>query len=598
MKITVSDYVIKFLERKGVSNIFTVSGGGSISLCDSLHRSKKIRYICCHHEQAASFSAEGYARAKKNIGCALVTTGPGGTNAITGVSSAWIDSVPVIFISGQVFLNQTIKNSKKRQIGVQEIDIISLVKPVTKYSVMIKDPYSIKYHLDKAYNLALSGRPGPVWIDIPADIQNFKIQERKLKGFNNNYIIKKSKKIDTQINKVAELLSKSNRPIIHIGHGVKLSKAENVFLKLINRFKIPFMQTWNADDVVIHDHKMNMGKPGAFGSRYSNFIIQSSDFYLSIGTRLPFMVTGYDAKDYARKAKVKVMIDIDKNELKKNGMSINYKICCDAKYFIEKLNFFLKKINKINKWIKYCNYLKNKYPIVQKKFYKLKKYVNSYVFIDVLSKYLKENKIIITDMGFSFTTTHQAFKNKKNQILLTNSGHAPMGWGLPAAIGASCKGKKFQDVICLTGEGGFQMNIQELATLMHNKIPIKIFIFNNGGYLTIKQTQQLGFKGRLMGSTKTSGLSFPDYEKIAKSHKLNYFIIKNQIRLNSKIKSILTVKKPLICEILMDPNEEQIPKAINKKNKDGKSIPTVFEDMYPFLSRSDFQKMNIDNYEK
>ena len=463
---------------------------------------------------------------------------------------------------------------------------------------MIKDPYSIKYHLDKAYNLALSGRPGPVWIDIPADIQNFKIQERKLKGFNNNYIIKKSKKIDTQIKKVAELLSKSNRPIIHIGHGVKLSKAENVFLKLINRFKIPFMQTWNADDVVIHDHKMNMGKPGAFGSRYSNFIIQSSDFYLSIGTRLPFMVTGYDANDYARKAKVKVMIDIDKNELKKNGMSINYKICCDAKYFIEKLNFFLKKINKINKWIKYCNYLKNKYPIVQKKFYKLKKYVNSYVFIDVLSKYLKENKIIITDMGFSFTTTHQAFKNKKNQILLTNSGHAPMGWGLPAAIGASCKGKKFQDVICLTGEGGFQMNIQELATLMHNKIPIKIFIFNNGGYLTIKQTQQLGFKGRLMGSTKTSGLSFPDYEKIAKSHKLNYFIIKNQVRLNSKIKSILTVKKPLICEILMDPNEEQIPKAINKKNKDGKSIPTVFEDMYPFLSRSDFQKMNIDNYEK
>lgn len=598
MKITVSDYVIKFLERKGVSNIFTVSGGGSISLCDSLHRSKKIRYICCHHEQAASFSAEGYARAKKNIGCALVTTGPGGTNAITGVSSAWIDSVPVIFISGQVFLNQTIKNSKKRQIGVQEIDIISLVKPVTKYSVMIKDPYSIKYHLDKAYNLALSGRPGPVWIDIPADIQNFKIQERKLKGFNNNYIIKKSKKIDTQIKKVAELLSKSNRPIIHIGHGVKLSKAENVFLKLINRFKIPFMQTWNADDVVIHDHKMNMGKPGAFGSRYSNFIIQSSDFYLSIGTRLPFMVTGYDANDYARKAKVKVMIDIDKNELKKNGMSINYKICCDAKYFIEKLNFFLKNANKYNQWIKYCNYLKNKYPIVQKKFYKLKKYVNSYVFIDVLSKYLKENKIIITDMGFSFTTTHQAFKNKKNQILLTNSGHAPMGWGLPAAIGASCKGKKFQDVICLTGEGGFQMNIQELATLMHNKIPIKIFIFNNGGYLTIKQTQQLGFKGRLMGSTKTSGLSFPDYEKIAKSHKLNYFIIKNQIRLNSKIKSILTVKKPLICEILMDPNEEQIPKAINKKNKDGKSIPTVFEDMYPFLSRSDFQKMNIDNYEK
>ena len=590
MKISVSDYVVKFLEKKKIKNVFTVSGGGSISLCDSLHRSKKIKYICCHHEQAASFSAEGYARANNNLGCALVTTGPGGTNAITGVSSAWIDSVPVMFVSGQVFLDQTIKKTKKRQIGVQEIDIISLVKPVTKYSVLVKDPYSIKYHLEKAYQKAISDRPGPVWIDIPADIQNFKVQEKKLKEYKNIKISKNNKLLDKQIKKIAILLSKSDRPLIHIGHGVKLAKAENIFLKLINKFNIPFMQTWNADDVVNYNHKMNMGKPGAFGSRYSNFLIQSSDYYLSIGTRLPFMVTGYNSNDFARNAKVKIMVDIDKYELKKKDMKIDYKICCDAKYFIEKLYYYLKKKKNLNSWIRYSNNLKAKYPLVQKKFFNLKKYVNSYVFVDTLSKYLKDGKIVITDMGFSFTTTHQAFKNKKNQILLTNSGHAPMGWGLPAAVGAACEGKNFREVICLTGEGGFQMNIQELATMMHNKIPIKIFIFNNGGYLTIKQTQQLGFKGRLMGSTKSSGLSFPDYKKIANSHKLNYFLIKNQNGMNYKIDKILKTKKPLICEILMDPNEEQIPKAINKKDSSGKSIPTVFEDMYPFLSRLEFKK--------
>jgi len=590
MNISVSDYVVKFLEKKKIKNVFTVSGGGSISLCDSLHRSKKIKYICCHHEQAASFSAEGYARANNNLGCALVTTGPGGTNAITGVSSAWIDSVPVMFVSGQVFLDQTIKKTKKRQIGVQEIDIISLVKPVTKYSVLVKDPYSIKYHLEKAYQKAISDRPGPVWIDIPADIQNFKVQEKKLKEYKNIKIPKNNKLLDKQIKKIAILLSKSDRPLIHIGHGVKLAKAENIFLKLINKFNIPFMQTWNADDVVNYNHKMNMGKPGAFGSRYSNFLIQSSDYYLSIGTRLPFMVTGYNANDFARNAKVKIMVDIDKYELKKKDMKIDYKICCDAKYFIEKLYYYLKKRKNLNSWIRYSNNLKAKYPLVQKKFFNLKKYVNSYVFVDTLSKHLKDGKIVITDMGFSFTTTHQAFKNKKNQILLTNSGHAPMGWGLPAAVGAACKGKNFREVICLTGEGGFQMNIQELATMMHNKIPIKIFIFNNGGYLTIKQTQQLGFKGRLMGSTKSSGLSFPDYKKIANSHKLNYFLIKNQNGMNYKIDKILKTKKPLICEILMDPNEEQTPKAINKKDSSGKSIPTVFEDMYPFLSRLEFKK--------
>jgi acetolactate synthase I/II/III large subunit len=330
---------------------------------------------------------------------------------------------------------------------------------------------------------------------------------------------------------------------------------------------------------------MNMGKPGAFGSRYSNFIIQNSDFYLSIGSRLPYMVTGYNSKDFARAAKTKVMVDIDKFELVKKDMNIDYKICCDAKLFISQLSYYFKKQIQINKWLNYCNRLKKNFPILDKKNFNKKKYVNSYRFVNTLSANLPNSSTIVTDMGFSFTTTHQAFMNKKNQSLFTNSGHAPMGWGLPAAVGAASDYKKFNKVICLTGEGGFQMNLQELATVMHNKIPLKIFIFNNGGYLTIKQTQILGFNGRLMGSTKSSGIAFPDYSKIASSHDIDYFRIDNHKKLKNKIKQILKINKPIICELMMDPNEEQIPKAINKKDNQGRSVPTVFEDMYPFLKK-------------
>ncbi len=586
----VADFVIKFLESKKISTVFTVSGGGSIFLCDALYKSKKLKYVSCHHEQAVSFAAESFSRVKNKPGAAIITTGPGGTNCTTGVACCWIDSVPTMFISGQVYLNQTIKNTKLRQIGVQEFDIINMVKSSTKYAVMIKDPTEIKYHLEKAYYTSSDGRPGPVWIDIPADIQNAEINHKNLKTFLPPKKIFKKNLVDKKIKKIAKLLSKCERPVLHLGQGVKISEGEKVLRKIISKYKFPFALTWNASDLVESKNSSYIGRPGAFAERGTNFIIQNCELFISVGSRLPFMVTGYNANDFARNAKVKIMVDIDRFELKKDDMKIDYKICCDAKYFVEKLYFYLKKGKNLTKWIKYCNDLKERYPIVQNKFFNLKKYVNSYVFVDTLCKHLKENKTIITDMGFSFTTTHQAFKNKENQILLTNSGHAPMGWGLPAAIGAACMGKNFREVICLTGEGGFQMNIQELATMMHNKIPIKIFIFNNGGYLTIKQTQQLGFKGRLMGSTKSSGLSFPDYRKIANSHKLNYHLIKNQDNINNKIDKILKIKKPLICEILMDPNEEQIPKAINKKNSDGKSIPTVFEDMYPFLGRLEFKK--------
>ena len=592
--IRLSDYVVKFFEKKKIDTIFQVSGGGSIFLGDALYKAKKIRYIAHHHEQAASFAAEGYARSRNDVGCCFVTTGPGGTNTVTGISSAWIDSIPVIFVAGQAFLNQTIKKTKKRQIGVQEINIIDIVKPITKFSIMITDPNSINFYLEKAYAICKSGRPGPVFIDIPADMQNAQIDEKKiLKYF---YKVPKiSYSIDKKINTIIKKLKQSERPLIHLGHGVKLSNAKNLAKKFFSKYKIPFVVTWNADDIISSEHKMYFGKPGQFGDRGSNFIVQNCDFYLSIGTRLPYMVTGYNPKDFASKAKFKAMIDVDPNELKKNDLKINLKVKSDANYFLTKLFKKLKKYSSKSDWISYCTNIRKKYPILIDKMINEKKYVNSYYFVDTLSKLTKKNDSIITDMGFSFTTSHQTFEIKGNQKFYTNSGHAPMGWGLPAAIGAYYAEKKSKsNIICLTGDGGFQMNIQELATIMHNKIPMKIFIFNNGGYLTIKQTQILGFDGRIMGADKGSGLSFPNYKAIANAHGMIYKKIVRHQNLKEEVNKILKLKQAVICNLIMNPNEEQIPKAVNRRDPiTGKSMPAKLEDMYPFLSKDELGSNNL-----
>ena len=584
-----ADFVIKFLEEKAIDTVFTVSGGGSIYLCDALYKSKKLKYVSCHHEQAVSFAAESYSRVKNKPGAAIITTGPGGTNCTTGVACCWIDSVPTIFISGQVYLNQTIGNSGLRQVGVQEFDIVNMVKSSTKYAIIVKDPNEIKYHLEKAYYLSLDGRPGPVWLDIPANIQNAEINPTKLKGFKAETKNKKNDILDKQIKKVAKLITESDKPVLHLGHGVKIAGGEVYLRKILNKYKIPFALTWNASDLIESDHPSFIGRPGAFAERGTNFIIQNCDLHIAIGTRLPFMVTGYNTHDFARKAK-KVMVDIDKIELKKSNIKLNEKICCDAKYFLKTLLKYLpNKINLSSEWTNYCKNIRKKYPIVLDKFKKQKKTINSYVFIDSLSDVLKKDDVIVTDMGLSFVGTHQAFKVKKGQKLFTNSGHAPMGWGLPAAIGA-CYASNKKRIICITGEGGLQMNIQEFATVMHHKLPIKTFIYNNGGYLTIKQTQELGFNGRIMGSTFKTGLSFPNYQKIAQSHKMRYVKITNNKNLSSKIKNVLSDNKPVICELMIDPDQEQMPKAINKRMPDGKSVATTYEDMYPFLSSKEIKE--------
>ncbi len=593
--IRLADFVMKYLESIGVKDVFVVSGGGAIFLCDALAQTKEIRYYCCHHEQAVSFATEGYARCRNDLGVSVVTTGPGGTNTITGVTCAWIDSTPHLTISGQVFLNQTIRQSGVRQLGVQEINIIDLVRPVTKYAVMIEDPQSILYHLQKAIFLAQSGRPGPVWIDVPADIQNAKINPADLPEFNPEEIqIAYDPNLKEKVAKVVKLLRSSHRPLLHAGFGVKIAHASELFLQFVEKHRIPFVTTWNATDLINSDHELFVGRPGTFAQRGVNFAVQNADCYVAVGSRLSLPVTGYNSKDYARKAQ-RVMVDIDKTELEKDSLDMHIKIHADAREFLEELDRqWQESTDSYGTWILQCQDWKKKYPVVLPEYKKQQGSVNSYYFIDLLSNALGPQAVVITDMGLSFVGTHMAFRIKKGQRLFTNSGHAPMGWGLPAAIGA-CIANDKKTTICLSGEGGLLMNIQELATVMHHNLPIKLFIYNNGGYLTIKQTQQLGFDGRLMGSTEDSGISFPDFKYMTQAHHLPFLRINNHQQLEQELQTFLDAPGPGVCELIMDCEQPQVPKAINRKRPDGTTEPTPLEDMYPFLDREELQANMLDD---
>jgi acetolactate synthase I/II/III large subunit len=585
-----ADYVIEWLTSNNINNIFTVSGGGSIALCDAATKSNSMSYYCCHNEQAAAFAAEGYARASKSIGATLVTTGPGGTNALTGVSSAWIDSIPLIFISGQVFSNQLIGHSKLRQLGVQEINIVDLVKPNTKYAVCLKSPNNIRYELEKAHHLALTGRPGPVWIDIPANMQMSLIKSENLKSYKKRKRNLNTKKVINQIKTLKIKLMSSKKPLILAGHGVRLSKSSTKLLNFAEKYNIPILTTWNASDIIESDHKLFIGRPGAFAERGANFAVQNADFLITLGTRLPYMVTSYNSRDFARNA-FKIMVDIDNNELKKDDFEFDLLINTDVSILLENLLDDNISFKASENWIRTCQKIRKKYPIVDTEKRKPTKYVNSYVFIDTLSSILSADASVVTDMGLSFVGTHQAFRVKEGQNLFTNSGHAPMGWGLPAAFGSSIADKNKQ-VICLSGDGGLMMNIQEFATIMHHKPNLKVFIYNNNGYLTIKQTQQLGFENRLMGCDEKD-LSFPKFDLIAKAHSLPYLKLTGNDNLVNCLKDFLKTKGPGICELIMDPEQPQVPKHINRKDHKGKAIASKFEELYPFLSENEI-KTSLD----
>jgi acetolactate synthase I/II/III large subunit len=584
----VSDYIFSELAALGIKDVFTVSGGAAMHLLDSLGTNKDMNYTSTHHEQAAAMAAEGNARITGKPGVALVTSGPGGTNTLTGVCGAWIDSIPTIFLSGQVTSNTLINGTGLRQFGIQESDIVSMVKSVTKYAVVLKDPNKVKYHLQKAIYLASSGRPGPVWLDIPLDIQSKHIIPEECPSFEpEEQNIPGKDCLEEEVKSCIELLRKSERPVLISGYGIRLAKGEKEFLQLIDKLGIPVISSWTTSDLISSSHELSIGRSGIFGDRAGNFTVQNSDLLLSIGSRLSVPQVGYNFPLFARAAK-KIVVDIDTAELKKPSLKPDLPIQADAREFMIELLAQLKNMQtlKIPSWLHKCQDWKLKYPIVLPEYKECKDAVNSFHFIQVLSDKLDEKAVIVTDMGTSFTCTMQTFKIKLGQRLSTSSGHASMGFGLPGAIGA-CIANNKKDTICISGDGGLQMNIQELQTIVHYNLPIKLFVLNNNGYLTIKATQQNHF-GRFVGAEQSSGVTCPDIIKISTAYGLPNTRIANTEELHLKIDSVLQSPGPMVCEIIMEENQPLIPRVSSLKKPDGTIISKPIEDLYPFLSREEF----------
>lgn len=592
-----SDYLVKYLIEHDIKDVFIVMGGAASHIVDSLGKNKNINYIPMQHEQAAAMAADAQARITGKPSVAVATSGPGATNLITGTCTSWCDSIPCIFITGQVSLAETKGNKKIRQLGFQETDIIEIVKSITKYAVMVKDPKEIKFHLDKAFYLANEGRPGPVWLDLPLDIQHAQIDESKLKGF---IAPKKNPdaKLDQSIKKTLYLMAKTKRPIILAGHGIRIGGAIGEFENFIKKLGWPVVSTWNGIDILPHNHPQYVGQIGVYGARAANFAIQNSDLLLSIGSRLDTRQTGGNPKTFARAAKT-IAVDIDKAELTKKWARIDLPIISDAKDFLLQINKqmqYFKQPNTTKWWLQIKNWQKD-FPVILPEFYKQKKTTNPYVFIESLSKALNEKEIIFVDAGGTTVWSFQAFKVKKEQRLINPLGNFPMGYALPAAIGAWFKTHKNR-IICIIGDGSLQMNIQELQTIIKHKIPIKIFVINNHSYGIVKQFQEIYFNSRYEGTSSKGGYSCPDFIKIAKAYGLSTSQIKSNSEITKKISQTLASKGPILCEVIIDENQKIIPKLSAIKTADG-YISKPIEDQMPLLKKTQLQKiMTIDLVEK
>ena len=583
--MTVAEYILKFLISKNVKNVFLITGGAISFVVDAFSRNKKIKYTCVAHEQAAAMMADAYSRVGKGFGATMVTSGPGAQNLITGIACSWFDSVPVIHISGQVNsfeLSSTNRTTKKvRQVGFQETDIVSIVKPITKFAYQLKNPDQIKYVLEKAFYLSNQGRPGPVLIDIPMDFQRAKINLKKIKSFK---IPKKKSnhQIVNNIYKIKELLNKSKRPVLILGGGVRMSKSIILLEKFLKKIDLPIVTTWSGLDTMDYKDKNYIGCLGVYGSRAANFAVQNSDLILNFGSRLDTRITGGKPETFARSAKV-VSIDIDMHELnKKRGLDIYLKINEDLNVFLSTFNSKLKgfKFSASKDWKDLCKQWKLRYPNVQNSYYNQKDYVNPYCFIDRLSNKLNKKDIVLTDDGGHLTWTIQAFKVKKGQRVFSAFGNSPMGYAFPAALGASLANKK-KRIICIDGDGSIQINIQELQTMVANNLPIKLFIINNDGYGIIKQFQELYLNKRYEASISSKGVTNPNFKKISNAYGINYSEIKSNNQIDNVLNKILNSKKPEFVNVIIDPNQKIIPKL-----QFGKPI----EDLSPLLPRSEFKK--------
>ena len=602
MKIRLADYVGNFLVEHGVTDVFSVVGGGAMHLNDALGHNKGLKVTYNHHEQACAIAAEAYARLDNKIAAVCVTTGPGGTNALTGVVGGWLDSIPMFIISGQVRYDTTARFAYKatgatvRAMGDQEYDIVKSVENMTKYAVMIEEPETIKYHLERAWHLATTGRPGPVWIDIPVNYQGMFIETDELKGYDpkeDDVNLPPEVKKET-IDIVIEKIKKAKRPVFHAGYGIRLSGAYKQFRSVLEKLNIPIVTYWNAVDLIEDDHPLYCGRAGNMGDRPGNWAIQNADLILAVGTRISIRQVGYNWKTWARAAEV-IMVDIDEGELKKPTLHVEMPIWADAKDFLNKLDNRLEgKLFTDQNWLDVCQKWKKEYPVVQPHQWEENgETANVYAFIKYLSSKLPENSLTAVSNGACCVVGNQAYVIHKGSRMANNSAIASMGYGLPAAIG-TCIGGGRKETICLEGDGSIMMNLQELQTIISNKLPIKIFLINNKGYHSIRITQTNLFNKNFVGiGPESNDLSFPEYKKIAEAFGYRYFSAHSNNEMKEVVDEVLELDGPAFAEIFTDTNQVWEPKSSTKRLEDGTLVSPPLEDLAPFLPREELEKIMI-----
>ena len=600
MKQRLSDYVADFLASHGVTDVFSVVGGGAMHLNDALGHHEKLHVTYNHHEQACAIAAEAYARLDNKIAAVCVTTGPGGTNTLTGVLGGWLDSIPMFIISGQVRYDTTARYAERftdgfplRAVGDQEYDITKAVRHMTKYAVMIEEPDKIRYHMERAWHLATTGRPGPVWVDIPVNYQGCYIETDALHGYD-------SAEDDTQLpppiegdtlRLVLEKIRNAKRPVLHAGYGIRLSGGYEAFRSALEKLNIPVVTYWNAVDLIEDEYPLYCGRAGNMGDRPGNWAIQNADLILAVGTRISIRQVGYNWKTWARAAEI-IMVDIDRAEMKKPTLHVDMPIWADAKDFLTGLDSLAgEKVFTGEDWLRTCQRWKREYPVVtDKNWIENGSTANVYAFIRYLSSRLPENSLTAVSNGACCVVGNQAYVIQKGSRMANNSAVASMGYGLPAAIG-TCISGGHRDTICLEGDGSIMMNLQELQTVLTNHLPIKIFLINNSGYHSIRITQTNLFNKNFVGIGPDSGdLSFPEYKKIAEAFGYRYFCARSNSEMMNTVDEVLKIEGPVFTEIFTDTNQVWEPKSSTKRLPDGTLVSPPLEDLAPFLPREEIEK--------
>ena len=606
MKIRLADYVANFLVDHGVTDVFSVVGGGAMHLNDALGHHEELRVTYNHHEQACAIAAEAYARLDNRIAAVCVTTGPGGINALTGVACGWLDSIPMFIVSGQVRYDTTARYTMQftdglplRAVGDQEYDIVKSVEHMTKYATMIEDPLDIRYALEKAWHLATTGRPGPVWIDIPVNFQGMTIETEELRGYDateDKEQLPPPVDSDT-IEQVVKAIKEAKRPVIHAGYGIRLSGGYDAFREVIDKLQVPVVTYWNAVDLIEDDHPLYVGRAGNMGDRAGNWAIQNADLIIAVGTRISIRQVGYNWKTWARCAKV-IMVDVDRAEMKKHTIHVDMPVWADAKDFLEKLNKACEKAQRVpakEEWIETCQSWKKNYPVVREEQWQENgETANVYAFMKYMSESLPEGSLTAVSNGACCVVGNQAFVIKKGSRMHNNSAIASMGYGLPAAIGA-CMSNQRQETICLEGDGSIMMNLQELQTIVTNRLPIKIFLINNNGYHSIRLTQNNLFsdKKKIGIGPESGDLSFPQFQKIADAFGLKYVSARSNTAMKEAVQQTLQYKGPILCEIFTDTKQVWEPKSSTKRLEDGTLVSPPLEDLAPFLPREELEQIMI-----